>query len=128
LYLVYTSYNCIYTYNLDTKVHALYAGSQGIAGWRDGYRTDAEFRTPRQITFADDGMMYIADYSNHVIRSITPEGMVSTVVGIPGKRGYQDGNPDDALFAYPAGVAIDKDNNVYVADYYNNCVRKLSIE
>ena len=39
-----------------------------------------------------------------------------------------DGSPEDALFQYPTGVAIDKEGTIYVGDARNNCVRKLAIE
>jgi hypothetical protein len=54
--------------------------------------------------------------------------MVETVVGVPGKRGYKDGNADEALFSAPWGIGIARDGTVYVADYDNACIRKLAIE
>jgi hypothetical protein len=54
--------------------------------------------------------------------------MVETVVGIPGKAGFKDGNADEALFNQPWGIGVAKDGTVYVADYSNGRVRKLAIE
>ncbi|MDR0560358.1 MAG: IPT/TIG domain-containing protein [Prevotellaceae bacterium] len=128
LYMSYPAKHVIYTYNLDTKEHLRYAGTQNVSGWRDGDRLDSEFNTPRQVVFDEEGALVIADEYNHCIRKITPEGIVSTVIGMGGKSGYQDGNPDDALFNRPRGVAIDSEYNIYIADYDNNCIRKLAIE
>lgn len=128
LYLAYTNKNCIYTYNIQTKEHKLYAGTVGKAGAIDGDRLDAEFNEPRQMLFDSDGTMYLADTKNHTIRKITPDGMVSTVIGQPGVKGYVDGNPDDALFNEPVGVTITKSGIIYVGDSQNKCVRKLAIE
>ena len=69
--------------------------------FEDGKRLNARFNFPSQICFELDGIMYIADSSNHCIRSIDREGAVSTVIGVPGRAGYVDGTPDDALFDEP---------------------------
>jgi len=129
LYIIYMGSNNIYTFDLDTKEYTLFAGSPTArAGWVDGNRLEAEFRQPSQIVVDKDGSIYVADRGNHCIRRITPDGMVSTVIGKGGIAGYQDGNPEDALFDNPRGVAIDKEGTIYVADYENNCIRKLAVE
>lgn len=128
LYICYSNKHCIYSYNLTTKAHEPYAGIQNQKGWQDGEREDAMFTDPKQICFDEDGVMYIADAGNHVIRKITRDGVVSTVIGIAGVSGYLDGSPEDALFKFPTGVAIDKEGTIYVGDARNNCVRKLAIE
>jgi DNA-binding beta-propeller fold protein YncE len=97
-------------------------------GFRDGKLENALFRYPCQLYFDDDGNCYIADRDNHCIRRITPENMVETVVGVPGKNGIKDGNPDEALFDKPWGIGVAKDGTVYVADNGNCRIRKLSIE
>jgi aminopeptidase-like protein len=89
---------------------------------------EAEFNEPSQLIIDEDGSIIMADSKNHCIRKITSDGMVSTLIGKGGIAGYQDGNPEDALFDQPTGIAIDKDYNIYVADYNNNVVRKLSVE
>jgi hypothetical protein len=128
LYLAYTNKHCIYSYNIRTGEHELYAGNVGYPGSLDGNRLDAEFYEPRQMLFNEDNIMYIADTRNHIIRQITPDGIVSTVIGQAGVSGYVDGNPDDALFDEPYGVTITKDGVIYVGDYKNHCIRKLAIE
>ncbi|MDR2563098.1 MAG: IPT/TIG domain-containing protein [Prevotellaceae bacterium] len=128
LYLTYPAKHVVYTYNLDTGEHLRYAGSLNVSGWRDGDRLDAELNSPRQIVFDEERAIVIADEGNHCIRKITPDGIVTTVIGMGGKSGYQDGNPDDALFNRPTGIAIDSDYNIYIADSENNCIRKLAIE
>lgn len=128
LYLSYPQRHCICTYNIKTGEHTIYAGKQATTGYRDGNRLDAEFNQPRQFAWDMELNLYIADASNHVIRKITPEGMVSTVVGMAGISGYQDGNPEDALFNQPSGLAIDSNGDIYITDNANMCVRKLSIQ
>jgi hypothetical protein len=128
LYISYPSRHCIYTFDILTKEHKLFAGSKNTPGWKDGKADEALFNSPVQLVFDVNNNIVLADAGNHCIRQITPEGRVSTLIGIAGKAGYQDGNPDDALFNYPKGVAIDKDYNIYIADYNNNCIRKLAVE
>ncbi|WP_029904893.1 IPT/TIG domain-containing protein [Prevotella sp. 10(H)] len=128
LYLTYTNQHCIYTYNINTKEHKLFAGIQGRSGALDGECLSAQFNEPRQMLFDEEDNMYLADTKNHTVRKITPEGIVSTVVGQPGKSGYADGNPEEALFNEPQGVTINKDGIIYVGDTKNNCIRKLAIE
>ena len=86
------------------------------------------FSSPRQLILDEDDNMYIADTDNHVIRKVTPEGKVSTVIGQPGEAGYLDGSPEDALFNRPYGVCINKEGIIYIADYENQCIRRLAIE
>lgn len=128
LYICYISKSCIYQYNLATEEYKLYAGARADPGYEDGKRLNARFNNPAQICFDQDGIMYIADALNHCIRSINREGVVSTVIGIPGRAGYVDGTPDDALFNEPWGVAVDDEGIIYVADTKNKCVRKLAIQ
>ncbi len=96
-------------------------------GHRDGPLGVAEFDCPAQIYCDDDGNIYVADYNNSCIRRITPDDMVETVLGMPGTAGWQDGSKDEALFDHPRGIGISSDGSVYVADYGNCRVRKLSI-
>jgi hypothetical protein len=113
---------------------ACYEGLTAGRGWEDGLLKNAKFNYPRQICFTKDGKLYIADSYNACIRSIdtslpVDRATVTTVVGIPGSHGHQDGGPDIAKFRYPRGVAVSADGSVvYVADTSNRVIRKLSIE
>lgn len=127
-YICYRSKHCIYRYELSTGNYELYAGAREDPGYEDGKRLNARFNFPSQICFDLDGIMYIADSSNHCIRSIDREGAVSTVIGVPGRAGYVDGTPDDALFDEPWGVAVDEEGTIYIADTKNKCIRKLAIQ
>ena len=68
------------------------------------------------------GNLYVADQRNQTIRQLTPVGtnwVVTTIAGTPGVAGFVNGSGTTAKFNYPDGVAVDRSNNVYVADIYN---------
>ena len=96
-------------------------------GHRDGRLSVSQFRQPCQIYCDDDGNMYIADRGNDCIRRVTPDGMVETALGIPGTAGWKDGGKAEALFNQPTGIGVSKDGSVYVADFGNGRIRKMTI-
>ncbi len=104
-----------------------FAGS-GVKGHLDGPKELAEFNNPCQICFDMDGNLYVGDTDNFCVRRISTAGIVSTIAGIPGKKGYLDGDPDEALFDRFWGMKIDEDGTLYITDYYNLAVRKLTIQ
>lgn len=104
-----------------------FAGS-GVKGHLDGPKELAEFNNPCQICFDMDGNLYVGDTDNFCVRRISTAGIVSTIAGIPGKKGYLDGDPDEALFDRFWGMKIDEDGTLYITDYYNRAVRKLTIQ
>jgi len=102
------------------------AGS-GALGYSDGISTVAKFQQPEGVAVDVFGNVYVADSNNARIRKISTEGMVSTFAG-SGTQGYLDGVGSVAKFHYPRDIIIDASNNLYVADYYNNCIRKITPE
>jgi DNA-binding beta-propeller fold protein YncE len=69
--------------------------------------------------------VYVADANNNEIRKVSAAGVVTTLAG-SGAIGNVDGNGAAATFFHPAGVAVDANGNVYVADTDNNLVRKIT--
>jgi sugar lactone lactonase YvrE len=101
-----------------------FAGS-GTSGSADGTGTAASFNTPAGITIDASGNLYVADEFNQKIRKITPAGVVTTVAGT-GATGDANGPVAASTFNYPAGVAIDANGIIYVADHSNNIIRAIS--
>jgi hypothetical protein len=121
--------HCIYKLDMNQEVLEVVqvSGGTGVAGHRDGDVDQSLFSKPSMIYQDSQDNLYVADEGNHCIRRITPEKQVETVLGIPGKSGWQDGAKESALFNRPKGICIDKDDNIYVCDYGNSRIRKLSI-
>ena len=100
------------------------AGS-GTAGYADGTGTAAQFNTSYGVAVDTSGTIYIADSNNNRIRKITPGGVVTTLAG-SGTASYADGTGTAAQFNDPTGIAVDTSGTVYVADLYNNRIRKIT--
>ncbi len=102
------------------------AGLAGVNGSADGQGSAARFNQPFGIAVDTAGTVYVGDFGNNTIRKITPAGLVSTLAGLAGTRGTNNGSGTNALFNQPAGVAVDTAFNVYVADYGNSVIRKIT--
>jgi outer membrane protein OmpA-like peptidoglycan-associated protein len=100
-----------------------YAGN-GLAGYKDGPADQAMFNSPLAICVDKQDNLYVADFENHAIRKITPDGKVSTFVG--GKMGFKDGTGEYAQIAGPASLSIDKNGNIFMVDVYNSAIRKIT--
>jgi hypothetical protein len=101
------------------------AGS-GSSGSADGTGTAASFDEPQGVAVDGSGNVYVADYSNHLIRKITPAGVVTTLAGFVNCEGFIDGPSTEALFDEPYGVAVDGNGNLYVGERDNNVIRKIT--
>jgi hypothetical protein len=92
----------------------------------DGVGTAARFFYPSGIAVTPDGICYVADAGNDVIRRISPDGVVTTLAGVAGQAGYADGVGAAARFNSPGGLALDPAGNLYVIEGYNSTVRKIT--
>jgi sugar lactone lactonase YvrE len=105
---------------------ATLAGS-GQTGSTDGKGTNAQFFTPKALVVDSKGNIFVADTNNHLIRKITPDGTVTTFAG-SGVQGSANGNGTNAEFRFPSGIAIDSQDNLYIADTENHTIRKINIQ
>lgn len=110
-----------------------------LAGWAGDYGNDddvglyARFGGPIDYTRGQnlglavdrDGNVVVADQWNHAVRRITPDAAVTTLAGGLG-WGFSDGDAASSRFNEPLDLAVDASGNVYVADYRNSRIRKIT--
>lgn len=100
------------------------------------------FLEPKGVAIDGNGVLYVTDQGRHCVHRVSFEGKdgcdirschITTFVGgmqdgiFSGFSGYQDGPGEQALFSFPTGLTIDREDNLIVADYGNECIRKIKI-
>jgi sugar lactone lactonase YvrE len=102
------------------------AGQAGVMGTTNATGTAASFSYPQGVAVDTSGNVYVADGLDDLIRKITSGGIVSTLAGQAGVTGATNATGTAATFYDPVGVAVDSSGNVYVAEYGNNDIRKIT--
>jgi len=100
-------------------------GTAGFSG-DGGPATQASLKLPSGVVVDKQGNLYISDRSNNRIRKVNTKGIIQTFAG-NGKDGYHGDNMPalKATIDKPFGLALDKHNNLYIADRGNNRIRKV---
>ena len=113
---------------VDTKGIITTVAGNGTVGFSGdgGPATQASLNLPSGLAVDNKGNLYISDRSNNRVRVVNSKGIINTVAG-NGKDGYHGDNMPalKATLDKPFGLAIDKDNNLYIADRGNNRIRKV---
>lgn len=131
--LVFADINnhAIRTIRRDGTVTTL-AGGPDRVGHQDGPAPVAKFRSPHGVAVRSDGVIAVAEVSNHTIRLLTPDAsvpggyVVGTLAGKPRDSGMADGAVADARFSSPHAIAWGRNGELYVADIGNarlRCIR-----
>ncbi|WP_295664592.1 NHL repeat-containing protein [uncultured Mucilaginibacter sp.] len=118
--------NRIRKITISTGTVSTFAGT-GTQGLTNGTALSSTFYFPCGLTFDSSGNLFVAELRNNTIRKIATDGTVTTYAGT-GAQGSTDGPATSATFYQPIGLAVDASGNVYVADEYNNELRKISLK
>lgn len=114
IYVADSGNNAIRKITTEGLVSTFAGSTVGEAGSQDGKGNSARFSAPYGMTIDKDGNLYVVDGGNHTIRKITSDGTVTTVVGIAGKNGSDDGTASIATLDAPRGVSIYEKNGIKI--------------
>ena len=107
-------------------VVSTFAGKPQIWGSANSTGTNAQFNSPCGLAFDKTGNLFVCDANNNTIRKITTGGVVTTFAGAAGLDGSTDGALTSARFRSPAELAFDQRGNLFVADSFNQTIRKIA--
>jgi hypothetical protein len=127
LYICDTNNNAIRRIDRDGTIET-FAGTGDLGYSGDGApAASAELNTPYDIRFGSDGVLYVADTGNNVLRGIDAEGVIETVAGT-GQPGFAgDGRSVEACqLNRPSGINFFTDGSLWIADTYNQRVRRVA--
>lgn len=101
-------------------------GVSGQRGDTDGEGIDARLQDVYNMTVGNGGALFAACPGSHIIRRITPQGVVTTFAGLASVSGSSDGIGSAARFSQPSSIAADAQSNLYVGDSFNHLIRKIT--
>ncbi len=103
-------------------------GEAGFSG-DGGPAIEAKINFPNHLVADGEGNLFIADSGNQRIRKVSSDGIITTVAGT-GEEGFSgDGGPAvEAKIAGPSAIAIDEAGSLYIADFQNHRIRKVSAD
>ncbi len=130
LYILDSGNNVVRKVTASTGVITTIVGN-GTSGYSgdNGPATSAQLNYPTGFALDGQGNLYIADSNNNVVRKVAAASGVITTVAGNGTAGFSgDGGPaTSAALYYPSDVALDSAGNLYIADTYNEVIRKVTV-
>jgi sugar lactone lactonase YvrE len=127
IYIADTGNHVVRMIDTDGKIYTIAGtGTPGYSG--DGApATSAQLNTPSDVAVASNGVLYIADTMNNVVRVVSPDGIIDTYAGT-GAQGFDgDGGPaTEARLDRPYGVEVAPNGNVFIADTHNQRYRAVA--
>jgi thiol-disulfide isomerase/thioredoxin/sugar lactone lactonase YvrE len=126
LYIAMAGPHQLWAYDIASGEIGPYAGS-GREALTDGQLRQAALNQPSGID-TDGEVLFFADAEASAIRTadLDPDGAVNTIVGTGlFDFGDRDGTGDDVLLQHPLGIAVAGDGSLYIADTYNNKIKRI---
>jgi sugar lactone lactonase YvrE len=132
LYIADTNNSRIRKVDAITHIITTVAGDGSATYNGDGPAVGVSLAYPQGVYADPNGNLFIADYSNDIVRWVSPTGQLITFGGTPpivsGYYGFggDGGVATSAQFAYPARITQDSSGNFYIADWNNERIRKIN--
>lgn len=128
LYIADTGNNVVRRVARGGAISTFAGNGQVGSGGDNGAATSAQLNTPLGVAVDAAGNVYIADSQNGKVRRVGTNGTIATVAG-NGTQGFggDNGAATSAQLYTPTGVAVDAAGNLYIADFNNNRVRRVSV-
>jgi DNA-binding beta-propeller fold protein YncE len=123
--LCFANHICAATYTSFTI-----GGLAGVRGAADETNGGALFNQPWGVATDKRGNVYVAEWGNSTIRKLTlikTNWVVATIIGAAGNDGHNDGTNTGTRLNHPHGIVVDRAGNLYIADTFNNTVRKATL-
>jgi len=106
--------------HLDTLQVETVAGLPGVSGYAEGRGVEARFNAPMGMALGPDGLLYVCDTGNYVIRTVARDGTTHLVAGTPGAQSVSDIDADgqalQARFTAPSDLAVAPDGTLFVVE------------
>lgn len=119
--------HAIRSVTIDGEVKTI-AGGPDKKGHKDGPAAEAGFDGPHGVSASPDGLIAVAGASSHTVRLLTPTNdgyAVTTIAGVVGKSGFNDGPANEALFNSPHAVVWEANGGILVVDIGNASIRRI---
>lgn len=103
-----------------------FVGKAGEEGYADGKGAEARFGAPAGLVLDAEGNLYVTDMEHNNLRKVTPEGVVSTLAGPTQQVKSETESKGKEAFRCPIDVVVDKQKTLYVADFIDHTIRKVT--
>ncbi len=127
-FLAVQSTQGIYKISKDGQTIDEYIGFNGL-GTTNAQREDCKLYNPVGVTVDSEGNLYWCDSSSFTIRKFNRKSeYVSTIAGIAGTAGGDNGEPLESSFSYPYCMNADEEDNFFIGESWGCTIRELAIE
>jgi len=109
-----------------TGTLSIIAGTGNPGTPTEGPATSSDLQYPQGVAVDSSGNVYIADTSNNLVEKVTPSGTLSIIAGTGNRGAPTEGPATSSDLWSTQGVAVDSSGNVYIADYGNSLIEKVT--